>query len=818
MFFNQKRVEENKRLLDKLQEKVKESHKVTFDRVTKDFKSPQDFSRAQYVGAKFKEAGFGYPTNDNIIRRCAGPERSMQTFLQYGGKNLTQAYVSKFVKQYENSRQRLHDLQFDTRDEYRAAKDTRDDLEEKEKKRREEIQKLFGIGSAGVSPLKQTKPDTWDKVFKRKNNKKYGDGGGDDDDDDDDDDGDDKPGRDRLRKMLRRELERFKILKGPSKPVGLNKDDDDDNDEQPGDGSGGPGDEDDDDDEEIATSTNDLLHRDPIKVDTPREVFNSNAYAERSEYLDPITGRVIKGYDNIGASSLNTMLDTTKNIMINVSVDRHRARTAPFLKKNNRRLKKRVYKFADKRNNRITGVVNQFSEILDTKPTEAEEDTLGTILASQAHSRADTEEADLDWDTLTPVYQMSDDMPPRTPHDGANAVQQQKQQKQGSEGDEDEESDESRQQRYQPADFLIRQDGDEESGGDPSTSADGLGLGIRLRPSASSMSNILSILNDLGYDEEQSSAFILNDDIDYGEFAGLSVDQKVSTMKKVLSDANLNEDPAYSDLTADEIISANLTKKDRLTKGTTPNLLSRDFAVNNDLDSITQLSSTINSASTLNIATPFRPGSDDDPYQLAFTNVDDDDDDGDDDAPAAAVSHTAIPPTEIVTAESVLPSNSRIVELQEQFQEQHEVRLNSFVDGTPLQQQNAVSMNRFLTQVAREEPLEVEREKVRRNEEVVLKEFLRKNYNPNRVSTRDAVSFGYGDYDLTFERHNLESVDAVEEKVSKNSDSEGRANVERTLRNAMDSIRENEESTLGGFLETRTGSSRWETASLRKTI
>ena len=56
MFFNRKRVEENTRLLDRLQETVKESHKVTLDRVTKDFKTPQRFSRAQYITAKFKEA------------------------------------------------------------------------------------------------------------------------------------------------------------------------------------------------------------------------------------------------------------------------------------------------------------------------------------------------------------------------------------------------------------------------------------------------------------------------------------------------------------------------------------------------------------------------------------------------------------------------------------------------------------------------------------------------------------------------------------------------------------------------------------------
>ena len=402
-------------------------------------------------------------------------------------------------------------------------------------------------------------------------------------------------------------------------------------------------------------------------------------------------------------------------------------------------------------------------------------------------------------------------MPPPPPPGSGGVLQQsqqqqsqQQQQQDGARGEEreDDETEENRQQRHQPADFLIRQD-DQNGNGD--SAGVGLGLGVRLRPSADSMSNIVSILEEFGYNDEQSNAFLSNETVDYSEFAGLSVDQKVSRIKKVLNDANLNENPEYIDLTADEIISANLSKKERLVKGTTPNLLSRDFAVNNELDSITQLSSAVNTASAL----PFTPGGDDDPYQLAF---DVEDDDEDDDAPTPAAAVAAVPPTEILTAESVLASNSRIVELQEQFQERYQTKLNTFIGETPLQQDNAVSINKFLTQVAREEPLEVEREKVRRNEEIAMKEFLRKNYNPNSVSTQDAVSFDnvkptsrYGDYDLTFERRTLQSIDEVEEKVNNNSDGLRRANVERTLRNAIDSVRENEESTLGGFLGNTNG-------------
>ena len=67
--FQSKTLEANKRLLDRLQEHVQLSHKVTFDRVTKYFDSRQEYSQIQYVGPKFREAGFGYPTSDDLIRR-----------------------------------------------------------------------------------------------------------------------------------------------------------------------------------------------------------------------------------------------------------------------------------------------------------------------------------------------------------------------------------------------------------------------------------------------------------------------------------------------------------------------------------------------------------------------------------------------------------------------------------------------------------------------------------------------------------------------------------------------------------------------------
>ena len=112
------------------------------------------------------------------------------------------------------------------------------------------------------------------------------------------------------------------------------------------------------------------------------------------------------------------------------------------------------------------------------------------------------------------------------------------------------------------------------------------------------------------------------------------------------------------------------------------------------------------------------------------------------------------------------------MELREQFQDQYADRPNSFAGETPLHQDNAVSINHFLTQAAKEDPLEKERAQVRKREELQLKVHMRNNYNPNKISTRDATSYDnvremsrYGNLDLSFERRDLVNIDELEESV-----------------------------------------------------
>ena len=337
---------------------------------------------------------------------------------------------------------------------------------------------------------------------------------------------------------------------------------------------------------------------------------------------------------------------------------------------------------------------------------------------------------------------------------------------------------------------------------------------------------MFSILYDLGYDDEQANEFLMDDSIDYAEFAVLPVDKKVSKIRASLVEAGYDGDPANGNSTADELISANVSKRDRLLHGTAPNLLSSSFATNSGLSSITPLSTRINESAKTNAEEEededkeepdsrisikdrsYKPGGEDDPYQLAYSNADDYGDDISEGGSAAVKATEVLSPPPDDSA-----NTARLLESREQFQELYSNALNTFVDHTPLQRNNAVPINAFLTRTAQEEPAELERAKMRAKEVEALRSDLREIYNPNRVSVRDTTSYDnvrdttyrHGDVDLSFERRNLVNSSDVDMELAQNSDSRGRADIEKTMRNVMGTISDNEESTLGGLLGNRDG-------------
>jgi hypothetical protein len=115
------------------------------------------------------------------------------------------------------------------------------------------------------------------------------------------------------------------------------------------------------------------------------------------------------------------------------------------MKKNNTKLKKRVYEFANRRDNERSKIRNQFGEFANEKLSlaELEGETLGSVLATRAHEQ----------DPLTSVYSFGNvpPPPPPPPSEGALIHQQQQQQQIVD-------SDDGQDERIKPSDFILSTD------------------------------------------------------------------------------------------------------------------------------------------------------------------------------------------------------------------------------------------------------------------------------------------------------------------------------------------------------------------------
>jgi len=307
MFFSKKSYEANEKLLESLQEVAKKSHENTFKRVTKDYDGAKEFVRAQYIGAKFREAGFGYPSSDAQIKKCVGVEKALQTLNTHGGKNFRQAYFNKFLNQFESSKQRLHDLNLSTGELFKAEQDKQKAYEEIVKKRRENLSDLFPNSGKNHYP--------WKAVDKTRNVNNGG-KGGDSDDDDDDQDGGKRNQEGKLEKFMQKEMKKYMTFAGKF---------DDDHDDKGG-------------------------GLEQVQVPTPRQVFENNAYAGRPNWVDPVSGEYKEGYDNIDSTFLRNQLnDSKKNALIKSSVDTLRAGTNKSILRNNVAVRSRITDFVNKK-------------------------------------------------------------------------------------------------------------------------------------------------------------------------------------------------------------------------------------------------------------------------------------------------------------------------------------------------------------------------------------------------------------------------------------------------------------------------------------
>ena len=183
MFYNSRDYERNSKSLENLRKRLEIGRQKTFQRVTKDFHSLEDFSKAQYISSKFNEIGFTSEGNDRQIRRVVGDEIALQVLGTYGGKNYRQAYINKFARQYENSIQKRHEYSLNNSEREKARSNDEQFNQELIMKRKEDVMNFFKDSSPWTSEFKKKITNGSKRI-----DFKTGGGRADDDDDDDDDD------------------------------------------------------------------------------------------------------------------------------------------------------------------------------------------------------------------------------------------------------------------------------------------------------------------------------------------------------------------------------------------------------------------------------------------------------------------------------------------------------------------------------------------------------------------------------------------------------------------------------------------------------
>ena len=737
MFYNSGSYERNEKILEKLQKGLQRSWQVTHERINS-FKSLNDFNASQYISARFGETGFSIERNDDEqIRRVVGDERALQVLGTYGGGSYRQAYINMFAKQYENSKHKRHENTLDNAVRERERLNEEVVQDELLKARKENV----------VNFYRNAQP--WSEEFRKKitngNKKRYGGGGGDDDEDNDDDNGGEGRGDNRKKKLLAKEIKKYRIH--------MNKDEDID-------------------DEDVDR----VLLENP----SPKEVFRENAFENSATYIDPATGNYAYGFDNIASSSMKEMLKTPKNIMIKSSVGSLRAGKKKGILKNNTDVREQLYSYLKKTEVNRAKHVNQFGEFT-FRPTEKEEEEEGISFGDLLASRDKT---DFEWDNLTTIYESGDggdggNGPPPPPSSApirSNRI-------------EDEEEEESGEVKP----FQLYDDNEEKQ-------LDSLpGGGGRLGISSSNdIGGTIETLTALGYDEDQIAEFINDVEVNFNEFSGLPLDEKITNVTKVLSRSDaVDVDPTFSDLSAEENYRVALAnKKQRLTGNV--NLFSKEFAWSNKLEEITPLVSRINETTTQQQINDNDPGGEKDPYQQVLFDSTDDNNDDDDSGGASGI---------IDFGSNSLSDSNEIIELQEEYVRNYDIRLDEFLGKNPILLDNSVNINRFLTKIVKEDPSQIRKDVELKKREGQLNRFIRDTSNPNKNSTRDVVSYDnaansgikFGGVDLNFYKDQILDVEDLEENLLETIDSDGKLNVKKTIEKSIEKVRENEESSAGGL-------------------
>ena len=774
LFSNKTSYDANEKLLQRLQEAAKKSHENTFKRVTKDYDGTNEFVRAQYIGAKFREAGFGYPSSDAQIKKCVGVEKALQTLNTYGGKNFTQAYFNKFMNQFESSKQRLHDLNLTTGELFKAEQDKRKAYEEIVKKRKEHFSELFLTN-------RKNKPFPWKAAAAEKQRDlKNGvvndddDNDNDDDDDDDDDDTGDKGNggrnnrkKEQIEKFIQKEMKKYMIFAGKYDEV---------------------------DDDDISGR---------VQQPTPRQVFEKSAYTKRPKWIDPISGEYKEGYDNIDSTFLRNQLnDSKKNALINSSVDSLRAGTKKTILRNNPAVRRKITDFINTKEVQHDSFnITQFGEPLEKEGHQQlrSDLTLGSVLSSATDKKGvELNDDGYEWDGLTTIYEQGNNFDDGD--NGSGAVQVHQQQHVGGNNDDDEEEsdfEDNSNSRSLPRDFLLLEDEDKsKQHPDGPTDARTSESSGKLAIQPGGVSRIVESMNELGYDDDQVSEFLANLEMNYDEFEGLHLDEQIGEITKVLDGIQYigGADPTYSDLSAEEHERVLRQQRIRKETGTSSNLMSDEFAMEKSLHTLTTLSSKMAKPTNERKLKASDPGEDEDPYRSLLVN---------DTLPPPPPPPPGAGAVVIETEE-----DKNLVEKRQEYLDRFDSRLNQFVGKTPFQTENSVALNNFLRQVVNDDPKEIATNAARKEEERKLRESLRDKFNPNSTSTKDAITYdnvntggaSNGGPELIFEKKVVTDTDNIEISAESTSDNRGKPLIGKIVENALQEIKDHEESTIGGLL------------------
>lgn len=819
MFLNKQIIDSNEERLQALRSRLAKNRRLVFENITKDFNSVEEYHRGKYVEMRFRQSGFGeYPSNPSKIFRAVG-DQAVDIQRRYNGRNLTESYVLKFLEEYDRSMQRDNDWNFRSIDEKQDREGMLIQSQEALDKKREEFREMFTFDTSAnlFKNFNNSANEPWrpkaDRPFGNKNQRRRDNNFGGDDIDGDDDVGGGGGGagaiENKMNRLLRQLLRRQevtpknqtdletthqgqKMSQNESESlhdIGANIADIYDGSASNSFNFSSSGE-----------NINDFTTTDYIDNEFPEDIVEENAFLQPSVMVDPITGQNYQGMTPIQASSFQAIFDSdTLNSSINANVDRLRAKNSSTLAKQNPGFKKKITDlFGANRAQKL----NQFNEAYSdgddfdggsagisigrtltesNLPLENDRDVLPTDMEEYIHDMRRPKNVR----KVNFIIPSDEEETPPTDYPLINEK---------SEAGESLLKSSDSNEVTTPFTEDVREF--KPSDGGFSNPSGNFGVGVSLDPAV--LGSLISRMQKFGYSQDQIDAVSKDLNIDYDTFFGLNTAQLVDLIDVSLSKHSMQVNPKESNVSSDllaEIEAYELEQK----KGNLPNLLSDGFKAKKELRNVTNLIGQLNEEKSrvkktrniLNEQPKHGPGSVTDPYREILTSdIEQDKDEGEETFDQSSHFYPPHPPPPPSGVEAVLDNSE-----QKNYEATIEKKLNMFVAGTPIQNQNAMQINSFIDEIVKNAPEEKERERSKRAQEEILKQKIRKQYDPNKFSMVEVEKFDHvsqpvdqEDRKARFSRLQNVGVEEMDERFNRNVGENGQTDVKKVVENAISSI------------------------------